>query len=307
MKKIDKVILSICIYLILIGLLGWFVWGHQRLFSFSLPIDFGGFGTLGDFVGGIFGTLFAALAVYFAWVTFKKETIKTRFYEMLKSHRENVARIQIPNMDVFEKYIAVLSEIYDTVLKELDGKNYSDEEIFKLSYLFFFYGTELNSETTSTLLTKGNEKEKSIDCEDIDYVKSYFTTNNISLQGYANDLGIYFRQLYQTVTFIDKQSSLWLSYDDKYEYIKSLRVCLNINEQYLLFLNSLSTLGMVWEMSKEKDNDKLITKYNLLKNIPESYKEKFKNLNFEDKYPHIYYEYMGTEKIKRERNGKKYK
>ncbi|MFA7492577.1 MAG: putative phage abortive infection protein [Proteiniphilum sp.] len=294
MKRTDKVILPICIYLILIGLLGWFVWGHQRSFSFLLPIDFDGFGALGDFVGGIFGTLFAALAVYFAWMTFKKETIKTRFYEMLKSHRENVARIQISDIDVFGKYIAVLLEIYVTLLQKLTGKGYRDEDIFKLSYLFFFYGTELNSKTINTLLKK--ENEKLIDSEDVECVKLYFSTNNISLMGYANDLGIYFRQLYQTVTFIDRQNSLWLSYNDKYEYIKSLRVCLNVNEQYLLFLNSLSTLGMVWEMSKEKDNEKLITKYNLLKNIPESCKENFKNLNFEDKYPHIYYEYMGAEK-----------
>ena len=171
MKRTDKVILPICIYLILIGLLGWFVWGHQRSFSFLLPIDFDGFGALGDFVGGIFGTLFAALAVYFAWMTFKKETIKTRFYEMLKSHRENVARIQISDIDVFGKYIAVLLEIYVTLLQKLTGKGYRDEDIFKLSYLFFFYGTELNSKTINTLLKK--ENEKLIDSEDVEKCMLY--------------------------------------------------------------------------------------------------------------------------------------
>lgn len=308
MKKIDKVISIGCIYLASIVLLGWLVWGHQRTFSFSLPIDFDGFGTLGDFVGGIFGTLFAALAVYFAWLTFTKETIKTRFYEMLKSHKDNVTQIQIPNIDVFEKYIAVLSEIYSTLSRELDGKKHKEEEIFKLSYLFFFYGTEFNSESAVSSLKKELKKEnmkKSIEREDIESIKSYFSTNNISLRGYSSELGIYFRQLYQMVTFIDKQRCL--NYREKYEYIKSLRVCLNVNEQYLLFLNSLSTLGIVWEISKEKDNDKLITKYNMLKNIPEPYKVKFKGLDFENKYPYIYYEYMDPEKKEqREEREKRY-
>ncbi|MCC8144685.1 MAG: putative phage abortive infection protein [Tannerellaceae bacterium] len=47
------------------------------------------------------------------------------------------------------------------------------------------------------------------------------------------ELGIYFRQLYQIVDFINEKTVL--SKDEKYNYIRLLRVQLNIYEQYMLF------------------------------------------------------------------------
>lgn len=305
MRKISDTTFGVFIvlfYILLVAVLGRYVWGNQRDFSSLLPIDFGGFGSLGDFVGGIFGTLFAVLAVYVAVLSFKKETVKTRFYEMLKSHKDNVNNIQQPNADVFEKFLLVLSEIYSIAQKEIENSKHKKNELFNLSYLFFFYGTGLSAENAMALQKK-IQNNKLISKDDFNSLKNFFSTNNINLQGYSNELGIYFRQLYQTVTFINKQGCL--SYSEKYEYIKSLRVCLNVNEQYLLFLNSLSSLGLVWEQSKSKDKEKLITKYNFLKNIPESYKRRFTKLDFEEYYPKINYEYMGDEKEKERKKWEK--
>ena len=92
-------------------------------------------------------------------------------------------------------------------------------------------------------------------------------------------LGHYFRHLYQTVTYVENGSEL--DEKTKYFYIKTLRAQLSTHEQILLFFNSLSFLGMVWELTPKYDktddiklnlerakSKMLITKYQLIKNIP---------------------------------------
>jgi hypothetical protein len=304
MKKIISITV---IAILLLALL--YLWLVGRDFIYGFPIDDNAFSSFGDFVGGLFGTLFAALAVYYAWLTFKKETIKNRFYEMLKQHNENVKRLEIQGVDVFEKYIEVLKSINTCVLKELteqdddsiDKKDEGsiDKAYFKLSYLYFFYGTPLDPKTYSSQINIEEEKIKRMN--------EHFAINNIEIKGYSLDLGIYFRQLYQIATYVNDDNTL--NYKEKYNYIKSLRVCLNLSEQYLFFLNSISSLGEIWELLQNGNNHnkRLITKYNLLKNLPKSYNDKFEKFNFEKIYPDIYYEYMPHEKKQdREKWEKKY-
>ncbi len=92
--------------------------------------------------------------------------------------------------------------------------------------------------------------------------------------GHQFTLGHYFRHLFQTVRFMNEQMEL--SYAAKYGYIKLLRAQLSNYEQAILFYNSLSLLGRDWEMTPKKNPDccfseddfHLITKYNLIKNLP---------------------------------------
>lgn len=91
--------------------------------------------------------------------------------------------------------------------------------------------------------------------------------------GHQYKLGHYFRHLFQTVKFIDKQALL--SYDDKYEYIKTLRAQLSNYEQYILFFNSISFVGREWELNYKSTTSYdpkrwIISKYNFIKNIPDT-------------------------------------
>lgn len=111
--------------------------------------------------------------------------------------------------------------------------------------------------------------------------------------GHQFRLGHYFRHLYQTVKFIDKESHL--SFDEKYAYIKILRGQLSNYEQIIFFLNSLSEVGRTWELVNKNHPDKetskdqhLITNYNLIKNIPNQ--RIAKSINILDYYPNVEYE-----------------
>ncbi|WP_346316937.1 putative phage abortive infection protein [Chitinophaga sp. YIM B06452] len=121
--------------------------------------------------------------------------------------------------------------------------------------------------------------------------------------GVQLQLGHYFRHLYQFVNFINDQH--FLSYKEKYEYVKTLRAQFSTYEQIILYFNSLSSMGNIWEIRcslrfsetekrtitpKQLINKQLITKYNLIKNLPmgqlfrQDFARHYPNVKFES-YP----------------------
>lgn len=109
-------------------------------------------------------------------------------------------------------------------------------------------------------------------------------TKNIS-EGYTKyygghqfRLGHYFRHLYQSVQLVNEFDLI--DYKAKYKYAKMLRAQLSTAEQSLLFLSSISALGRSWEFFAASENDRLITKYNLIKNIPGNMTQGFQVARF---------------------------
>lgn len=112
--------------------------------------------------------------------------------------------------------------------------------------------------------------------------------------GHQHRLGHYFRHLFQSYKYLNYHNDL--SDSEKYFYGKMLRAQLSTYEQALLFVNSISSLGMKWEYipeielldSKEGiDNSKLITRYNLIKNLPGYH---LSGLRYKTYYPNVKYE-----------------
>jgi uncharacterized membrane protein len=109
--------------------------------------------------------------------------------------------------------------------------------------------------------------------------------------GHQFRLGHYFRHLFQSFKYLHNAKDL--NDDEKYTYAKMLRAQLSTYEQALLFINSISSLGMHWEYIPDVDNSSeshslnLISNYNLIKNLPGDhiygikYKTYYKNVDFE--------------------------
>lgn len=116
--------------------------------------------------------------------------------------------------------------------------------------------------------------------------KTKIKLNSISFTkyhgGHQNRLGHYFRHIFQTVRLID--DSKIISYEEKCKYVKTLRAQMTTQEQSLLFFDSLSTLGQNWE---HKNGHFFITKYNLIKNIPEQI---YNFIDPQEFYPHVVFE-----------------
>ena len=137
---------------------------------------------------------------------------------------------------------------------------------------------------------------KDLDNEDNHIIENYHNKFIKYYGGHQFRLGHYFRHLFQTVKYINEKKEL--KYIEKYEYVKILRAQLSTYEQTILLLNSLSTMGYSWELKPERNLDlknyneddfKLITKYNLIKNISG---DTIFGLPFKFFYPEV--EYEGT-------------
>ncbi|MCD8263668.1 MAG: putative phage abortive infection protein [Tannerellaceae bacterium] len=154
----------------------------------------------------------------------EKDNIENRFFQLLELHSKNVERIEAKRQNSFIEYTRILNSI----LKEIERnkkEGWTDVDMFKLAYLYFFYGFRNMEDQPLTF--------PSIQKNDIQEINKKLKVKKLSYSGVYLELGIYFRQLYQIVDFINEKTVL--SKDEKYNYIRLLRVQLNIYEQYMLF------------------------------------------------------------------------
>ncbi len=110
--------------------------------------------------------------------------------------------------------------------------------------------------------------------------------------GMQNSLGHYYRQLFMTIKYINDLKDKKKSYLDKWNYVKLIRSQLSNHEQIFFFINSISSLGRDWELNiivnnMADENERLITKYDLIKNIPKAERDRLKVNEF---YPFVEYE-----------------
>lgn len=117
-------------------------------------------------------------------------------------------------------------------------------------------------------------------CIQYPYIKYY--------GGHQFRLGHYFRNLFLTCNYLNDSH---VNDKDKYKYAKILRAQISTYEQALLFINSISGLGMKWELNPDINNQintkNLITKYNLIKNLPGVH---ITGIRYKDYYPNVSYE-----------------
>lgn len=343
-------------------------------------------GQVGDFIGGVIGTVFSLAGFFILVLTLteqtkfaNKERFESKFFDLLKLHRENVKELEKDNVSGRKEFHLIFKQFLDcredmkpvfrrltenriyepTYLAEIKGKlehtnkNIDLVNLAKLSlpYLVTFYGvgsdgkhaiydvlegkykkdflekaleyiamkpiessnyfsnwTSINKHTfkqrvpVSQLIRRLRNNEQIEDSELAEKAKEYYYKSDYVKYygGHQYQLGHYYRHLFQTFHFINVQKNL--KFPEKYFYAKTLRAQLSTHEQFLLFINSLSILGLVWDLTPEipikkwyqsdkelVDDNRLITKYNLIKNIPG--KEIF-GIAYRDYYPDVEYEHM---------------
>lgn len=290
-------------------------------------------GGLGDFIGGIIGTVLAFISILILYSTLTltnkqikhqqksviKQEIESHFFELIKIHRDNVSKIKEENPKIFKSLVNRIERSYEkfeSAQGVFSKKELHVDDFITLAYLLFYYGNSNESkETIKEIYNKYSKEfgkivykvdiynpneyilsvseEPVISGEEalnaiskVDNILAAIRKNESKLsnsdeyekEGFELLLGQYFRHIYQTVKYINDQPIYILSDREKYNYVKMLRAQLSSYEQALLFWDSLSPLGYVWEMSEIKRsfvnnvepniNKRLITKYQIIKNIP---------------------------------------
>ncbi|WP_203296796.1 putative phage abortive infection protein [Luteirhabdus pelagi] len=87
------------------------------LVFWSTEIDYSKTGLIGDFIGGVIGTIISAAGFYFLYLTFyeqrssfERERLESKFFDLVKLQRENVSELSFDASEIAENYDSLFIE-----------------------------------------------------------------------------------------------------------------------------------------------------------------------------------------------------
>ena len=238
-------------------LLGTILFKWNNNVDFSCPIDYNLFGTFGDFVGGILGTIFALLGTLMVVRTFRYQQSVTRdnkkqletqrlndlFFELIKLYQTEVNELcgQISRVRSYKQNEDATKSDKDTNKKMTIEKteiSYNDKD-------FFDYEKKR--------LQDGFRNRKSFQANSREALKYYmlFYIEN------RTKIAAYFRTIYRIYDLIDSSN---LDEGVKKNYLKIMRAQLTESELFFIRYNAMSYYGANFI--------KYINKYHILKHLP---------------------------------------
>ncbi|MBN9626924.1 putative phage abortive infection protein [Acidovorax sp.] len=248
------------------------------------------YGLLGDYIGGVWGTLLTALTVFGVFMTFwwsRRMDYRAKTYqifaEMLRTHEEIVTSLRIGNQTGRDTFSSVLSEFY--VIYKLTRQVVDDDAVWSTSdridiaYTCTFFGPHIVSE--EVLKDYGVEKIKQLFGE-IHTARQTGKSERRQFGGHQLRLSHYFRNLFSAYTFVDGTR---LSMEEKLARGKVLRSKLSNHEQAVLTLNIMSHLGAEWERTG------LVEKYKPIKNLPSFFLTFDRSFKIKDRFPYVNFEW----------------
>ncbi len=244
--------------LIIIGIAATIFFSIEFIFNSSElklgAIDPSIWGQYGDVVGGFVGTIVALIGVLLLFetlreqrLTYIKQQVETRFFELLKLHRDNVAEMHskgnegrnvlIEIKDEFHDLYFLVTKTYEHEKTQLPLKSWK-KNVIQIAYLIVYFGVD-NSSTLYlkkrikeimsneemynnferfclNLLRSNHEKVKEENKDKSKENRSY-----LRYDGHQSRLGHYYRHLFQTVKFINEQPSRLFGYPEKIQLYKN--------------------------------------------------------------------------------------
>lgn len=214
----------------------------------------------------------------------KKASIENHFYKMLEIARENSNSMKSKDKTgryVFKQICDNFDKIYKIMNEDDCSKGIKTQYKISISWLIVFYGMDtkvrhLLIESVNIFLTNKGIKitifknkhdfaipklhdlsDKHDKRQKLNKILPLPLKKYLEFDGYQSILAHYFRHLFQTVQYVNKQTVI--DYDEKYHYIRTLRAQLNTFELIVLFYNCFSPYGSEWEPDifdvSDKDNN----------------------------------------------------
>jgi hypothetical protein len=248
-------------------------------------------GTLGDYIGGVLGTVIALIGIPLLVLTWRA-TLRTDyrakvyavFTEILKTHDDIVASLNFNNLlgrDVFALMLSEFHAIYQevNVVNASRGAGWSLRDKIDIAFTITFFGSTI---TASDELSHFDPSA----IKDVNDLASKLKNKSIKtdrlFRGHQNRLSHYYRNLFAAYTFVD---STKLPNDEKLALGKVIRAKTTNSEQALLALNIVSHLGREWE------TEGIAGKYKVIKNLPRRYFMFDNTVKIKDLFPYIDYEW----------------
>jgi len=231
-------------------------------------------GVAGDSFGGITalfsGLAFSGLIITLVMQRRELELQRIELSETRKVMKDQLNYIEKQNFEstyfkLVENFYSIVDSIdYDCFKKENSHqKNPSvnkDYERYTGRDALLFFCESLFETTAQISLSNFDsmnliERDLHAKFAEIEWEKRYLLAH----EEYESDLGIYFRNLYSVIKYVDDNTEL--SIEEKYKYIKIIRSSLTSRECILIFMNGTTKLA------REKMKP-LIEKYGLIKHTP---------------------------------------
>ena len=298
-RKSLPILIGLSIFFLILGLVLFVVFlFNEHYLNFSLNIDTQLAAEFGSFFQGLIGTIFGiagalliALTFLYQSLTNKKTQTERIFLTMLSYHRANVRNIRIKSYKEFAKknadkvegaraFVLFKLQLFEIlrIVQDLNATlklKLSTEKEINLAYMVFFYGIDKEWDSFTNVHLRGYGKDllDRIEKERVKILKE--TGKNI---GRTNQtiLSSYYRNMYNAIKFIDE--SIYLTQNEKYDYIKIYRAQLSNSELAVFVFNIQSNFGKKWKSYSKKGKDiphNLIEKYKLIKNIPAGYLQNY--------------------------------
>lgn len=197
--------------------------------SNGLSNDTGNWGTFGDYVGGVIGTILSFFSIILIYATYKNQVasssiqqFETTFFNLLQNQREILKSLKgyVQTDTVFDDYDEksadeYISAVATRLYKEFDGRigKYVDRD-----------GNEIKNEAS--------DKEQNLIIIDRIYDSVY--------KGKEAELGHYFRHLYHIVKYVNESKIAY-----KKKYIDLIQAQMGDDELYVTLYNGIGRFGRV--------------------------------------------------------------
>lgn len=215
MKKSYKIIFWTIIILSSFGLIAVYMW---RLWDLQFATTPGAFGTFGDYVGGVFGSITGLVSVVFLYFTYMKQL---EIYCEQKSQAE---------LNHFEQTFFHLLDNFGIIRQNLKNKEERTEGLAYIKSVRKLVGDDID---------KVCQKEYAFD--DLNVLTTRKEIEEIYKTAFLSEsdqLGHYFRSLYHLLKYINEHCP-----KDKKMYFDLVQAQMNTDELYLTCINGISSYG----------------------------------------------------------------
>ena len=212
-----------------------FLWADTSRFDIDYPIQFEKFGTFGDFIGGVVGTVFAFLNVHLLI-----KTIGLQNKANSQSEKSYAYVQKTENARTMDTQINSLLLLYNDIVKTVSFQNSNGKE---------------GLENVANYILRLSTNIRIIDLSDKQAIKA-FEAVYASLR---DNLAVYFTVIYRMLCVLHQAE---IDNKVRYNYAKMLRSQFTESELFLLRYNALTYNG--------KNMQDQILAFNLLKHLPAS-------------------------------------
>ncbi len=247
---------------------------------------------LGDYIGGVIGTLIGAATLLVVLRTWRKDSYKGRrekayesVFELLRAHDAIVQGMRPlkrkPETDPFGGIHHEFNEIYMLIAASQSGfKSLTLNEKVGIAYIYTYFGPFTEALELSSL-HYGKDIAQSL--HNAVQAKRNAEGPNGYLAGHQQSLSHYFRNLYTVYRFISESG---LTCRDKRLLARITRSRLSNYEQALLVLNAVSPLGRAWTETG------LMRKFQPVSNVPRLFFGFDTEFNAQKAFPYVRFEWQ---------------